>query len=176
MIKLRTKAKTPWDSKRMRGIDATKNERGITLVALIVTIVVLVILAAVSILNIRQSKMIEQAVTGTEKYTAAQMEEIDVLESKAKFLEEAVKSITEAGNGNGETPENPEEPKEPETPEEPDEPVATAWTQDKTRVTNGVVTLEVGDAVTGYTGNGVGDRKLVCTRSRRGKAINNDKY
>ena len=39
MIKLRTKAKTPWDSKRMRVIDATKNERGITLVALIVTII-----------------------------------------------------------------------------------------------------------------------------------------
>ena len=53
-------------------------------------------------------------------------------------------------------------------------PTTDGWTQDKTNVTNGTVILEVGSAVKGYTANGVGDEKMVCSRRKRRKIINHN--
>ncbi len=48
------------------------NEKGITLVALIITIIILVILAAVSIGQVTSHKIVDVAVNGTESYVYEQ--------------------------------------------------------------------------------------------------------
>ncbi len=45
------------------------------------------------------------------------------------------------------------------------------WTQDKTTVANGRVTLEVGQAVTGYTANGVGNGNWCVLGAENGKLL-----
>ncbi len=50
-------------------------------------------------------------------------------------------------------------------------PTTDGWTQDKTNVTNGTVTLEVGQAVKGYTANGVGDGKWFVLGAKDGKLL-----
>ena len=49
-----------------------KEEKGITLVALIITIIVLIILAAVTIMSFRESGIINTAVNGKINYSKAQ--------------------------------------------------------------------------------------------------------
>ena len=50
-------------------------------------------------------------------------------------------------------------------------PTTDGWTQDKTNVTNGTVTLEVGQAVKGYTANGVEDGKWFVLGAKDGKLV-----
>jgi len=51
-----------------------KEEKGITLVALIITIIVLIILAAVTIITFTDSGLLETASKGTQNYANAQKE------------------------------------------------------------------------------------------------------
>lgn len=52
-----------------------REEKGITLVALIITVIILVILAAVTIITLDNSKMIKYATEGTQNYQNAQIME-----------------------------------------------------------------------------------------------------
>ncbi len=49
-----------------------RQEKGITLVALIITIIVLIILAAVTIISINDMQLVPIAVNGTQNYSNAQ--------------------------------------------------------------------------------------------------------
>ena len=64
----------------------TKNEKGITLVALIITIIVLLILAVVSIRAITGDNILGKAETGKNKYEKARKDELDILKSYEKNI------------------------------------------------------------------------------------------
>ena len=59
----------------------TKNEKGITLVALIITIIVLLILAVVSIRAITGDNILGKSETAKEKYESAKSNELDILKN-----------------------------------------------------------------------------------------------
>ncbi len=74
----------------------TKNEKGITLVALIITIIILLILAVVSIRAITGDSILEKAEVGKNKYEEAKVEE----EGKLNEYSDAMDIY--AGNSKGE--------------------------------------------------------------------------
>jgi len=94
------------------------NERGITLIALIITIIILVILAAVSIRAVYEMGIVGYAINGTKQYVERAKEENAMMEQTTQMLEEALLGIRngESGNGGTTTPTNPSNPSEPETP------------------------------------------------------------
>ena len=55
--------------------DTNKNERGITLVALIITIIILIILAAVTINALTHDGLADMAIKGAQDYDKAQQNE-----------------------------------------------------------------------------------------------------
>lgn len=59
-----------------------KNQKGITLVALIITIIVMLILVAVSVAIVIQSNLIGNAENATNKYNNAQKSESNIGEGK----------------------------------------------------------------------------------------------
>lgn len=75
-----------------------REEKGITLVALIITIIILVILAAVTIITLQQSKMLEYAVTGTQNYQNAQIFEEGVIKGFENTLSDTLSNITSMQN------------------------------------------------------------------------------
>jgi len=105
----------------------TKMEKGITLVALIITIVVLLILAAVAIAAIQNENILSHANNAAVKYNQAVQNEQDTLGGYLNYLDNLGGSAT------------------------------AGWTQSGTTVTNGTVTIKVGDyvnyvsGVSGYT-------------------------
>ena len=64
----------------------TKNEKGITLVALIITIIVLLILAVVSIRAIKDGGILSKTQTAKEIYLNAKQNELDILKSYEKNI------------------------------------------------------------------------------------------
>lgn len=71
-----------------------RQEKGITLVALIVTIIVLIILAAVAIGAVYQSNMVNYAVNGAYNYSNAAVYENNVLNGTASLLDSAIESLS----------------------------------------------------------------------------------
>ena len=57
----------------------TRNERGITLVALIITIIILIILAAVTINTLTHDGLADMAIKGAQDYDKAQQNEMNML-------------------------------------------------------------------------------------------------
>lgn len=70
-----------------------RQEKGITLVALIITIIVLVILAAVSIAAVYQSNIVNYAVNGAQNYANEAGRENEILESTASIMSSTVSAI-----------------------------------------------------------------------------------
>ncbi len=64
-----------------------RQEKGITLVALMITIIVLIILAAVTIISVVNSDIIGKSTNGAEKYGAAQEYENAEIENSVKVLD-----------------------------------------------------------------------------------------
>ncbi|MCI8393364.1 MAG: hypothetical protein HFJ23_06290, partial [Clostridia bacterium] len=64
-----------------------KNERGITLVALIITIIILILLTAITINGVFKSKIIDTATDAAIKYSIAQQKEIDMLKDLDEYIE-----------------------------------------------------------------------------------------
>lgn len=65
-----------------------KRNKGITLIALVITIIVLLILAGISIsLVLGDNGIIQKGKSATEKYRAAEQEEIERMEEVSKYLE-----------------------------------------------------------------------------------------
>ena len=94
-------------------------ERGITLIALIITIIVLVILAAVSISAVYNSKIINYATNGAVDYATESVKENEILDKTTSLMESAISNIesinAENGGTSGSTGEEPEPPiEEPE--------------------------------------------------------------
>ena len=65
----------------------TKNEKGITLVALIITIIILLILAVVSIREITGDNILGKSETAKEKYESAKNNELNVLKDYSNGIE-----------------------------------------------------------------------------------------
>ena len=65
----------------------TKNEKGITLVALIITIIVLLILAVISIRAITGDNILGKSETAKEKYESAKSNELDILKNYENNIE-----------------------------------------------------------------------------------------
>ena len=70
-----------------------KDERGITLVALIITIIILVILAAVSISAAYNSGIIFYAMNGTRDYTNAAREENRIMSNTGSKIDNALNGL-----------------------------------------------------------------------------------
>lgn len=70
-----------------------RQEKGITLVALIITIIVLVILAAVSIAAVYQSNIVGYAVNGAQNYATEAGKENKILENTAAIMSSTVSAI-----------------------------------------------------------------------------------
>ncbi len=68
-------------------------EKGITLVALIITIIVLIILAAVTIISIQDSKLINTAINGTINYAGAQSNEVLMVNNISDKLDDTINKI-----------------------------------------------------------------------------------
>ena len=117
-----------------------KNQKGITLIALVITIVVLLILAGVSINTLfNDNGIIERAKDAQNKMDEAENKDIEEVKKANNWLEEKGGIKNETGE---------------------DKPTQSAeWTQEKTKVKNGTTTYEVGDdysydcGVSGYTGS-----------------------
>ena len=67
--------------------ELTKNEKGITLVALIITIIILLILAVVSIRAITGDNILGKSETAKEKYESAKSNELDILKDYENNIE-----------------------------------------------------------------------------------------
>ena len=78
-----------------------RNEKGITLIALIITIVVLLILAVVAIGQAQESNIVGYAQNAASKYTEAEANEVSLLTTYETQLEalSAEKVVLEAGDG-----------------------------------------------------------------------------
>lgn len=92
------------------------NERGITLIALIITIIILVILAAVSIRAVYEMGIVGYAINGTQQYAEKAKEENQMLDETGRRIEDAVSKVKEIQGGNGESGTTSNNPSEPETP------------------------------------------------------------
>ncbi len=87
-----------------------KEEKGITLVALIITIIVLIILAAVTIMSFRESGIMNTAVNGTINYAKAQEDEkikMDQLDDDLQAILQRINSIQNPAPSVAPTPTNP---------------------------------------------------------------------
>lgn len=76
-----------------------REEKGITLVALIITIIVLIILAAVTIMTLTNDNFIGTAINGTQSYANAQRYEssqIDALYQKFSATVSNIQSIEDS--------------------------------------------------------------------------------
>ncbi len=76
-----------------------KQERGITLIALIITIIILVILAAVSIRAVYNMGIVGHAINGTQQYAEASKAENEMLGQTVTKLEDAVAKVKEIQEG-----------------------------------------------------------------------------
>ena len=76
-----------------------REEKGITLVALIITIIVLIILAAVTVMSFTDSGLINTVVNGTINYANAQHEEQVVMNELYENLSDKVNAVEQALNG-----------------------------------------------------------------------------
>ena len=76
---------------------AKEEERGITLVALILTVILLVILSAVGISVVYNSRIIEFAINGTMKYGQEGINENKVLEGTENKIDSVVENIKDIG-------------------------------------------------------------------------------
>ena len=70
-----------------------RNEKAITLIALIITIIILVILAAVSIRAVYNMGIVNYAVNGAEGYGKAAKEEEKTMQDVTSFLDETIKKL-----------------------------------------------------------------------------------
>ena len=120
---------------------------GITLVALVVTVVVLLILAGITLTYVLGDNSIFKLAQDAKNKTE------EAIRNEQGDFANLQNYINEAINGIG------------------TKPTTDGWTQDKTNVTNGTVTLEVGSAVKGYTANGVGDEKWFVLGAKDGKLL-----
>ena len=102
-------------------MNSRNNNKGITLIALIITIVVLLVLASVAIAAIKGDGIISHAKNAKTQYTQAQTNEQEILSNYELTL------APETGN---------------------------TWKQEKTKVTKGDTTLNVGDTITNFTAGG----------------------
>ena len=102
----------------------TKQQKGITLIALIITIVVLLILAAVAISSIQNDGILHYAQNAADNWNKAQANEQAMLGDYMNYLNNMGSSST----------------------------TSSAWTQNGTTVTNGPTTLTVGDYVNYVSG------------------------
>lgn len=73
---------------------------GITLVALIITVIILVILAAVTIITLQHSKMIEYAVEGAQKYELEQQNEMNEIAGLESLIENTLDKLKDNNTGN----------------------------------------------------------------------------
>lgn len=71
-----------------------REERGITLVALIITVIILVILAAVTIITMQNSNMIKYALEGTQKYQNAQIDEENTINTFENTISTTLQNIS----------------------------------------------------------------------------------
>ena len=71
-----------------------RQEKGITLVALIITIIVLVILAAVSIAAVYNSNIIGYAVNGAQDYSQQAVNENAILSGTESIVSSAMSAIS----------------------------------------------------------------------------------
>ena len=98
--------------------------RGITLIALIITIIVLLILAGVSLSFVFNGGILDKAQMAVNKYEEASKNEQEILNSIDEYLSEEI-----GGGSGGEEPENPdptpEEPTKPDTPTVDEDGLAT---------------------------------------------------
>lgn len=70
-----------------------REEKGITLVALIITIIVLIILAAVTIMTLTNDNFIGTAINGTQNYANAQRYESQEIDRAFQQFSKAVSNI-----------------------------------------------------------------------------------
>ena len=81
----------------------TKNEKGITLIALIITIIILVIISAVAIAEVMNTNIVKLAIKGTENYIEAEAkekEELDIVEGTVSRIELTSPGINIIGDTN----------------------------------------------------------------------------
>ena len=71
----------------------TKEERGITLIALIITIIILVILAAVSIRSVYNMGIVNHAINGTAEYIEQSQKEEKIMDDTGAFLNETIAGL-----------------------------------------------------------------------------------
>ena len=73
-----------------------REEKGITLVALIITIIVLIILAAVTIIAVQDSNLVNRTINAATDYASEQESEnkyMESVDSKVSSLEDALSKI-----------------------------------------------------------------------------------
>ena len=104
-------------------------EKGITLVALIITIIVLVILAAVAITTVYQTGIIEFATQGVTNYSEAGVNENRIMNGTMAYVNSVVQNIYDIMGGDGGRITNP--PEEQDPPQGPEVPTTVVDAMDE---------------------------------------------
>lgn len=104
-----------------------RNNKGITLVSLIITIVILLILAAITIKAVKNDGIVTHAKNTMNLYMAKSEEENKLLQNYLKQLKKEINSNQDTDG---------------------------VWEQEKNKVIRGKVTLEVGDTITNFNAKG----------------------
>ena len=78
-----------------------RNEKGITLIALIITIIILVILAAVSIRTVTNMGIVGHAINGTQDYAREAKAENEKLDTTGNFIDNALGKLNDIQGENG---------------------------------------------------------------------------
>ena len=76
-----------------------RNQKGITLIALIITIIILVILVAVSINAVTNMGIVGHAINGTQEYTRKAKEENTIMKSTEILIENTIEKLNEIQTG-----------------------------------------------------------------------------
>lgn len=83
-----------------------KQERGITLIALIISVIIMVILATVAINSIYNMAIVNKAQDGVQQYAQKSVEENQMLDSTVGLIESTVENLQGIQGGNGTTEGN----------------------------------------------------------------------
>ena len=93
VLKQKTKKGKVIRLKDLKLITKAKDNRGITLIALIITIIILVILAAVSVRSVFQMGIVEYAINGSQEYASKANEENAMFGQIEQLLDESLSNI-----------------------------------------------------------------------------------
>ena len=135
-------------------------EKGITLIALIITIIILVILAAVSIRAVYNMSIVDYAVNGTQNYAKEAVKENKMLDSTTALIEDTLAKLN--GENKGTSVTNPYK----------ENTWGMCWIYEDGNWTSTIVPATIGNYIT--IGEGEDEETAIANKIETEKSAGND--